>query len=135
MIRWRQAIVSFFGLVWIALLVILVADPAIYDRTLNLPPRERWIGQAVLLAAVTVLIAVLSIGVVRRWRWLFWLILIAFLAGILRLPAAGLEISGTIPTHDPTWYILLQGALGIVQFLIGILLLDGYRHAGPWGVP
>lgn len=131
--RSQTVVLAFFGLVWIALLIIVAADPTIYDRTLNLPAGERWIGRAALVGGVTILIAVLDIGVIRRWRWLFWGIVVAVLAGILRLPTAVLEIAGTIPTHDPTWYILLQAALGTIQFLIGVLLLNDYRRAGIWG--
>jgi hypothetical protein len=40
---------------------------------------SRWAGTAVLLLAV---------GVLRRWRWTFWLILVAFLAGAVRVPVA-----------------------------------------------
>jgi hypothetical protein len=34
------------------------------------------------------------VGVVRRWRWTFWLILVAFLFGVLRVPAAVLQFTG-----------------------------------------
>src|SRR5262249_23142389 len=47
--------------------------------------------------ALTLLLVVLGIGVVRRWRWTFWLILVAFLAGLLRVPAAILQVLGVVP--------------------------------------
>jgi hypothetical protein len=40
---------------------------------------------------------VLSIGVIRSWRWTFWLILVVFLAGVLRLPAAVLRLAEILP--------------------------------------
>jgi hypothetical protein len=42
-----------------------------------------------LLAALIGFITLLGVGVVRRWRcWTFWLVLVAFLAGVLRVPVA-----------------------------------------------
>jgi hypothetical protein len=112
-----------------ALVCILVAAPSVYDRTLKLSNGSGRIGEAGVLAALSTLIAVLSVGVVRRWRWTFWLILAAFVAGVLRVPAAILEISGVISTRDPTWYIVFQGVLGVVLFMIGLALWAGYRRA------
>jgi hypothetical protein len=131
--RSQGIVLAFFGFIWIGLVIILVAAPSVYDRTLKLASGNRGIGEVGFLAAISALIALLSLGVVRHWRWTFWLILVAFLAGVLRVPASILEISGTISTRDPTWYVLFQGVLGVIQFIIGLALLAGYRQAGVWG--
>ena len=134
MINRSQGIVlAFFGFLWVGLVIILVAAPSVYDQSLKLASGTRRIGEAGFLAAISALIALLSLGVVRHWRWTFWVILVAFLAGVLRVPASILEISGTLSTRDPTWYVLFQGVLGVVQFIIGLTLLAGYRKAGTWG--
>jgi hypothetical protein len=73
------------------------------------------------------------VGVVRRWRWVFWLVLLAFLAGALRVPVAILELAGLLPAAAPGWYVVLQGGLGLVQLALGLGLLAGYRRAGIWG--
>ena len=83
--------------------------------------------------ALSALIATLVVGVIRRWRWAFWLILVAFLFGVLRLPASTLQFVGLIPATGPTWYEVLQGAIGVVQFLIALAMFAGYRKAGVWG--
>jgi hypothetical protein len=36
--------------------------------------------------------------------------------GVLRVPAAGLQITGLIGTSDPTWYVVLQAVVGMIQF-------------------
>lgn len=79
------------------------------------------------------LIAVLVIGIVRRWRWAFWLIMVAFLFGVLRLPASALQLAGLMPATGPNWYEALQGIIGLVQFLIALAMFSGYRKAGVWG--
>jgi hypothetical protein len=61
--------------------------------------------------------------VVRAWRWTFWLILVAFLAGLLRVPASALELIGVLPANGPTWYVLLQAGIGLVQFVIGLAMI------------
>jgi hypothetical protein len=62
-----------------------------------------------------------------------WLILVAFLAGVLRVPVAGLQLTGVLATDGPTWYVAVQGLLGVLQFAIGLAMVAGYRRAGVWG--
>jgi hypothetical protein len=84
---------------------------------------------------VTAFVAVPAIGVIRRWRWTFWLVLIAFLAGPLRIVAAALELLGLTPATGPTWYVAAQGLIGATQLAIGVTLLRTYRRHGVWGRP
>jgi hypothetical protein len=87
----------------------------------------------ILLAAVAVFIGLLAVGVVRRWRWCLWLILVAFLAGVLRVPVAGLQFIGVLAADSPTWYVVFQGLFGVLRFAIGLAMVAGYRRAGIWG--
>ena len=82
---------------------------------------------------LTALFALLSTGVIRGWRWTFWLILVAFMAGILHVLAAALQLVGVMPGEGPIWYVLLQMAIGLIQFVIALAMLTGYRKAGVWG--
>jgi hypothetical protein len=61
----------------------------VFDQALRLPT-DRVVELAV-LAGLSSLIGFLAVGVVQRWRWTFWLILVAFLFGVLRVPAAVLH--------------------------------------------
>jgi MFS family permease len=71
----------------VALIVILVAAPEVHDAELK-PLGLAGLAPARLafLAAITGLLVLLAVGTLRRWRWMFWLLLVAFPAGILRLP-------------------------------------------------
>ena len=131
--RVQALVLGFFAFAWFSLLVILLVAPEVYDQALNLPLGNRQSAEVVFVLAISALIFVLAIGIIRRWRWTFWLILVAFLSGVLRIPASILEILGVIPANGPIWYILLQGVLGLVQFAIGLAMLSGYRRAGTWG--
>ncbi len=118
---------------WVAVVAILAAAPDVYDQGLKLPIADRRTFEVAFLAALSIFLVILGIGVVRRWRWMFWLILVAFLAGLVRVPASALELAGTIPLQGPAWYVVLQGVIGAVQFVIGIAMLMGYRRNGLWG--
>jgi hypothetical protein len=118
--------------VWVSLLVLLVAAPEVFDQALRLPTDHRVVELAV-LAGLSGLIGSLAVGVVRRWRWTFWLILVAFLFGVLRVPAAVLQFTGILATNTPTWYVTFQALLGVVQFGIGLVMVVGYRRSGAWG--
>jgi hypothetical protein len=64
---------------------------------------------------------------------MFWLIVVAFLAGILRVLGTALELAGILPESGPAWYAVFQGVVGVIQFGIGLALLRGYQRAGVWG--
>jgi hypothetical protein len=66
-------------------------------------------------------------------RWTFWLILVAFLAGVLRVPVAILQLTGVLAADGPTWYVSFQGLIGLAQLAIGLAMLAGYRRSGVWG--
>jgi hypothetical protein len=110
-----------------------VAAPKVYDQALGLPTGDRR-AELGFLAALTGFITLLTIGVVRRWRWTFWLILVAFLFGVLRVPVAILQLTGALTARDPVWYVVFQGLLGVIQFAIGLVMVASYRRAGVWGV-
>ena len=127
MSRIQVAVLAFFATVWVALGAILIAAPDIYGLTASAVPPITFFG------GISVLIAFSAIGVVRRWRWLFWLIVVAFLAGAIRIVASALERAGVAPLDGPRWYAALQGAIGIAQLAIGIAMVRSYRRAGIWG--
>ncbi len=117
---------------WISLLAILVAAPEVYEQRLRSLPGAQPIVEIVFVVTLTAFIVLLSIGVLRRSRWRFWLILIAFLFGVLRIPVAILQISGQMRPDGPLWYVILQGVIGLVQVLIALAMILGYRRSGVW---
>jgi hypothetical protein len=129
-----QALVLGFLLVaWTSLIAILLAAPEVYEQRLRSLPGPQHVVDIIFVAALTAFIVLLSIGVVRRWRWMFWLILIAFLFGVLRIPVAVLQLSGRMTPDGPPWYIVMQGVIGVLQVLIGLTMIFGYRRSGIWG--
>jgi len=133
--RTQVIVLAFVAAAWAAVVAILAVPPDVYDQALGLPIVDRRQFEVVFLAALWKFLVIVATGVVRRWRWMFWLILVAFLAGVIRLPASALELAGAIPHQGPAWYVVLQGVIGAVQFVIGIAMLVGYRRNGLWGNP
>ena len=130
-----QALVLGFVAVSLAVLVaILLIAPELYDAQLR--PFGFADNKAIRLAfllAVGGLIVVLGLGTVWRSRSAFWLILVAFAAGVLRVPVFGLQLVGLIPLDVPVWYASLQAAIGLAATSIAWAMWLGYRRGGPWG--
>jgi hypothetical protein len=131
--RMQGLILGFFALAWMGLVALLVGMPEVLDHIFHLSTEARHKGEVVFVLLITAFLLVLAIGVVRRWRWTFWLITIAFLAGAIRIPVAVLQLSNVMPSDGPPLYEVLQAAIGLVQFALGVTMLGGYRTGGPWG--
>ena len=131
--RTQVMVLAFVAAAWVAVVAILAVAPDVYDQALGLPIADRRPFDVAFLAGLTIFLVIVGTGVVRRWRWMFWLILVAFLAGLVRVPASALELAGTIPMQGPAWYVVLQGVIGALQFMIGIAMVMGYRRSGVWG--
>lgn len=131
--RTQGLVLGFCAAAWISLIVIVAVAPEILAGTPTLPGGDRRGAEAAFLVALSAFLALVGVGVIRRWQWMFWLILVAFLAGPLRVPASALELMGVLPASGPAWYLLVQAAIGLVQFAIGLAMLSGLRRAGVWG--
>ena len=80
-VRLEIAVIAFFILSALSLLVVSVADPAIYAHSLALTssPADRYLVPVTLfLVGILAVIALLILGVLHHWRWVFWLMLVAF---------------------------------------------------------
>jgi hypothetical protein len=74
------------------------------------------------------------LGVVRRWRWLFWLILVAFAFSVLNVPVTILQQFDVIHSDFPLWYSLYRMCIAIAQTIIAIWMLRIYYHHGVWAM-
>jgi len=133
--RLERLLVAFFLLAALFLVVVYVAAPSVYTQTLLLHPSAtaRYpFPVTLLLVAILVLIAVVMIGVVRHWRWLYWLLLVAFAAMILDIPATILQLTGVVPSLFPLWYSLCRMGVAVLAVGIAICMFQIYRHHGVW---
>jgi hypothetical protein len=44
-----------------------------------------------------------------------------------------LELIGVLAADGPTWYVVFQGLLGVLQFAIGLAMVASYRRGDVWG--
>jgi pimeloyl-ACP methyl ester carboxylesterase len=133
----ERAVIAFFILAALSLLVVYLADPAIYAQSLSLTSSlaDRYpVPVTLFLVGVLVLITLLSFGVVRHWRWLFWLILVAFTGSVIQIPVEGLQLLGVFPNPYPVWYSLFRGGVGFIELGFAFWMIQTYRHQGVWAM-
>jgi hypothetical protein len=135
--RLERLLLAFFLLAALFLLVVYVAAPSIYAQTLLLQPSptDRYPFPVTLfLVVILVFIAVLIVGVVRHWRWLFWLLLVAFGCMILEIPATILQLTGVLPSIFPVWYSFCRMGVAMIAVAIAAWMWQIYRHYGVWAM-
>jgi hypothetical protein len=133
----EKVLIAFFVLVTLSLVVVYFADPSIYSQTLLLEPSpaDKYpLPVTLFLFSILIFIAVVIIGVVRHWRWLFWLLLIAFGFSILQIPATILQLTGVIPDHLPLWYSLYRMSIAIIEVIIAVWMVRMYLQYGVWAM-
>jgi hypothetical protein len=135
--RLQRTLLAFFLLAVLFLVVVYVAAPSIYTNMLLLMPSPTGRSPAattLLLVGVGVFLAIVMIGVLRRWRWVFWLVLVAFDGMILDLPATLLQLTGILPNLFPLWYSLCRMGASLIAVGIAVWMLQIYRHHGVWAM-
>src|SRR6266480_2308898 len=135
--RLSAVIIAFFVLAALSALAVYLADPTIYTKVLMLESTtvDRYPLPATLfLIALLIFITVLIVGVLRHWRWLFWLLLIANGFSILEVPATILQLNGVIPNPYPAWYSLYRMSIAVIQVGIAIWMIQILYKYGVWGM-
>src|SRR5215469_2898645 len=130
--RTKALVLAFFAAYWVMVVTLLLAARPLYDQILSLSGNQAQ-AEIPVLAVLTILFATLSIGVIRGWRWTFWLIVTVFMVGLLRALYSALQLTGILPRQGPVWYVVLPGPIGLIQFCIAVVMLAGYRRVGGWG--
>lgn len=129
--------IAFFILAALSLLVVYVADPAIYAHSLALTssPTDRYpVPVTLFLIGILTMIALLILGVMRHWYWLFWLILLAFAGSVIQIPVEGFQLMGIVPNPYPVWYSLFRGAVGFIELGFAFWMFQTYRHHSVWAM-
>lgn len=135
--RLERLLIALFLLIALSVLAVYIADPSVYTQALSFKPfaTDRYPIPAMLfLVGLLALIAVVIMGILRHWRWLFWLLLVAFGASILQIPATILQLAGILPDSFPVWYSLYRMGIALLEVGFAIWMLWIYRHYGVWGM-
>lgn len=135
--RLSAAIIAFFVLAGLSALVVYIVDPTVYAKVLMLESNtaDRYPLLATLfLFALLIFITILIVGVLRHWRWLFWLLLLVNSFSILEVPATILQLNGVIPNPYPTWYSLYRMGIAVIQVGIAIWMIRILYQYGVWGM-
>lgn len=121
---------GFFGLVSVFVALLYVLAPGAFDQALGVSG----IGLP-FLAALLVLICLLALATVRRWRWVFWLLMGAFLASAIAIPIDALQLAGMLPGgRGPAWYQVVRLGVSGLELGLGIAMLRAWlRTRRAWG--
>jgi len=136
-VRLERAMIAFFILATTSLLVVYIAAPAIYAQSLALTssPADRYpVPVTLFLVGILAVVSLLILGVVRHWRWVFWLMLLAFASSALQIPATLLQITHVLPSTGPLWYSLFRMGVALVEVGIAIWMVQIYRREGVWAL-
>src|SRR5260370_15153246 len=135
--RLEIALIAFFVLSALSLIIVYFVDPSIYTKTLLLQPTSsnRYpLAATLFLVAILTFIAVIIYGVLHHWRWLVWLLLTFNGFSILEVPATILQFSGVIPDPYPVWYSLYRLGISLIQVAIAIWMIRIFYHYGVCGM-
>ena len=135
--RLERTLIAFFLLAALFLLVVYTTAPSIYTEMLLLQPSptDRYpLAVTLFLLAILAFLAVLIVGVLQHWRWLFWLLLLAFGCSILEIPATILQLMRVLPNPFPLWYHLCRMGVAVIEVAIAVWMGQIYRHSEIWGM-
>jgi hypothetical protein len=120
-IRLERAVIAFFILAALSLLVVYLADPAIYAQLLSptSSPADRYpVPVTLFLVGVLVLITLLSFGVVSHWRWLFWGFSLPLLAQSFRSQLKGCSSLAFSPIPILSGIACFEGESGSLNWAL-----------------
>lgn len=135
--RLEKALVGFFLLCGLSIVVVYIVDPALYAKALQQPATgdiSLISLPGLFLIGILGLISTIIYGVIHHWRWLYWLLLLALCSSILELPVTLLQFAGIVPDFFgyPLWYNLYRLAVSFFEVGLGIWMLYTYRKYGIW---
>lgn len=135
--RLEKSLITFFGLLILSLLIIFAVEPSIYTTMLSpgLATTERYPLPAILfLVALVAFVSILGYGVAHHWRWLFWLILVAFTGAVIQIPVEIVQLTGVLANPNPVWYGLFRAGVGVLELGFAVWMIQTYRHSGVWAM-
>jgi hypothetical protein len=134
--RLQQALIAFFVFCALFIVIAYIVDSTVITDSLKLSlSTERYpLVASAFVLLLLLLIGLMIVGIVRRWRWLFWLLIIDFTCSLLQIPATLLLLNGLLPETAPTWYILSRTGVGLLQVALAGWMWWIYWHYGVWAM-
>ena len=135
--RLQVVLVAFFALTFSSAGVVYAVAPSIYSQSLSLTPTPsdpHPLAATLFLLALAVFISLLIVGVLRHWRWLYWLLLLAFSASVIDIPVTILQLTNVLPLTYPVWYSLFRLGVSLVEIAIAMWMVQIVRSQGVWGL-
>ena len=147
---WTQKLqVAVLSLQAIALVFAAAAYPTIYNVVVNgalasSPTlagdpqtaelfRQLFVGIIVFSVILSlILVAVMVVGVLKLWRWLYWYLMITYAIAILAVPANLAGALGNSAIRYPDWYYAVSTLLVLAEAALAVWMIVAYRRYGNW---
>ena len=131
-VEWlERLLLLFFFLATLGLVVLYVVTPSLYVTKLLLfpPPTDPYpMPITLFLGSIVVFVAVVMVGVIQHWQWVFWLLLVAFGCSFFELPAILLQFIGLLPGQPPIWYGLSQIGVALLEVGGAVWMFHIYHY-------
>ena len=90
---------------------------------------------AVLVASLFVISAVAIAGAIRRWIWIYHVLIVLLVLGAIEQPVAfiNLATAGSV-TSAPSWVVLSGAITALPAIALSVLMLVGLVRSGPWAM-
>lgn len=134
--RLQAVLIGFFASAAVLLITTYSVVPTVYTGTVPLDAdtlARRPPSLTLFVAAILAAVAMLIVGIARRWRWVFWCVLIACASAVLHLPVTLLQLAGKLSGHPSVWYETVQVCAEAMQVGIAIWMVRVHRRGGVWG--
>lgn len=85
---------------------------------------------AVLGAAIA---AIIIIGAVKLWRWVYWYLVVSYLIAVLTIPQNIIYSLGPNPfSLPPSWFLSVSIPVALAEAALGAWMIVLYRRYGTW---
>lgn len=79
-----------------------------------------------------VLVAVIVLGVLKLWRWVYWYLMISYGLALFSVPGNLLRLNQQSAVQMPPALLLFSISVGLIEFGLLIWMIVAYRRYGNW---
>lgn len=78
------------------------------------------------------LLAIVVVGIIRLWRWVYWYLAVSQLLAVLSLPSNLFYALGAGPIRMPGWWLAYVIPAALIEGALGAWMIVLYRRYGTW---
>lgn len=79
-----------------------------------------------------VIVAIIVIGTVKLWRWMYWFLAVTYLLALLAVPQSVIYALGVGPLSLPAWWPIYSIPVALVEAALGVWMIVLSQRYGTW---